>query len=380
VDLKLKMKNDDLTPFTPYTEKFAGHALNKGKLGFDLSYKIENRKLEAANVITIDQFTFGPRNDSTNATKLPVKLAVALLKDRNGRIDLDLPVSGSLDDPKFSISGLVWKAVLNILTKVATSPFSLLGAMFGGGEELQYVDFTSGSATLAAEQTNKLNTLSKALYERPSLNLEISATVDSADLVAVSLQKLRDRMKSLRMQELTAHGKTVPSLGEFQLDPEDYARLLRQTYKTEFKIDPERALRQAREAAAASNGSVTTLPTFSNLRPSAENSKGAAQLMQMESGGKSAKAAQSNPANAATAPAKPRTGDELVLDEMEQRLMKTFPVADEDLRELMQQRTQSVQKYLLDSGKVTAERVFLITPKPVDPASKGMARANFSLD
>jgi hypothetical protein len=384
VDLRLTMKNDDLIPFTPYTEKFAGHPLNKGKLSFDLSYKIENRKLEAANVIAIDQLTFGPRNDSTNATKLPVKLAVALLKDRNGRIDLNLPVSGSLDDPKFSIGGLVWQAIANILIKAATSPFSLLGAMFGGGEELQYVDFTPGAATLDAAQTNKLNTLAKALYERPALNLEISASIDSGDREMVSRRKLRDRMKSLRMQELAARGKPVPALSEFQLDPGDYERLLRQAYKEAFKIEPQRALREAREAAAATNAPAASAAILAGARQSVEIARGAMQLMQSPSGATAAKAAPPNTSNVAAgpgaAPGKPRTEDELVLEEMEQRLMAASPATDDDLRGLMQQRCLAVQTFLIDSGKVAAERVFLVAPKPVDPAAKGLARATFSLD
>ncbi|NOS69714.1 MAG: DUF748 domain-containing protein, partial [Verrucomicrobia bacterium] len=101
VDLKLSFTNSDLTPFDPYSGKFVGRPLNKGKLTFDLRYNIEDRKMKAENVITLDQLTFGARNQSTNATKLPVKLGVALLKDRNGRIDLNLPVTGSLDDPEF---------------------------------------------------------------------------------------------------------------------------------------------------------------------------------------------------------------------------------------------------------------------------------------
>jgi len=382
VDLKLTLKNDDLTPFTPYTEKFAGHALNKGKLSFDLSYKIANRKLDAVNVIAIDQFTFGPRNDSTNATKLPVKLAVALLKDRNGRINLDLPVSGSLDDPKFSIAGLMWKAVVNILVKAATSPFSLLGAMFGGGEELQYVDFQPGIAMLDTAQTNKLNTLAKALYQRPALNLEISASVDAAaDRELLARQKLQDKIKSLRMQELAARGKPVPSLSELKLEPGDYERLLRQTYKDAFKIDPERALREARAAAAATNAPAAPATTRPGVGQSTEIAKGATQLVQASSGMASGKATPPNPpAGSNAAPAKPKSEHDLVLDELEQRLMTAAPATDDDLRELMQQRSLSVQKFLLDSGKVTAERLFPVAPKPVDPAVKGMARATFSLD
>ena len=382
VDLKLTLKNDDLTSFTPYTEKFAGHALNKGKLSFDLSYKIANRKLEAANVIAIDQFTFGPRNDSTSATKLPVKLAVALLKDRNGRIDLDLPVSGSLDDPKFSIAGLVWKAVVNILVKAATSPFSLLGAMFGGGEELQYVDFQPGVAMLDTAQTNKLNTLAKALYERPALNLEINASVDAAtDREMLERQMLQDKIKSLRMQELAARGKPVPAMSDLKLEPGDYERLLRHAYKDAFKIEPERALREARTSAAATNALAAPTTTLTGVRQSTEITKGATRLVQASSGAAALKATSPNPSGGPNAAStKPKSEHDLVLEELEQRLMTAAPATDDDLRELMQQRSLSVQRFLLDSGKVTAERLFPVAPKPVDPATKGMARATFSLD
>jgi hypothetical protein len=388
VDLKLSLKNDDLTPFTPYTEKYAGHPLNKGKLSFDLRYLIENRNLQASNVIAIDQFTLGPRNASTNATKLPVKLAVALLKDRNGRIDLDLPVHGSLDDPKFNIGALVWKAISNILLKAATSPFSLLGAIVGGGEELQYVDFAPGAATLDGAQTNKLDTLAKALYERPALNLEISASVDPApDRERLSLQKLRDKIKSLRVRELTESGSPVPPLSELKLDPADYERLLRKAYKDTFNLAPERAIREAQQAAAATNAQAaapTTAPAAPAIAPSAaprrEIAKGAALLMQAQSATPAATPASKPLPAPAIAPAKPKDQEELVLEEMEQRFMAASPATDDDLLDLAKQRAASVQKFLLDTGKVTAERLFLIAPKPVDPTVKGATRATFSLD
>jgi len=263
------------------------------------------------------------------------------------------------------------------LVKVATSPFSLLGAMFGGGEELQYVDFTPGDATLDATQTNKLNTLAKALFERPALSLEISASVDpAADGEMASRQKLKDKMKSLRLQELTARGKPAPALSEFQLEPKDYERLLRRTYKEAFKTDPERALREARETAATTNASIA-----SSTRPPREMIKGAMQLIQTSKGQATAEASK-----AAAAPisgitlARAKTADELVLEEMERRLMATSPASDDDLRELMQQRSASVQKFLLDTGKVAAERMFLVGPKPFDPNVKGMARVTFSLN
>jgi hypothetical protein len=311
-----------------------------------------------------------------------VRLGVALLKDRNGRIDLNLPVSGSLDDPQFSIRALVWKAIVNILLKVATSPFALLGAMFGGGEELQYVDFAPGSATLADAQTNKLNKLTKALYERPALNLEISGSADTvADREALARQNLRNKINSLRAQELTARGKPVPVAGELKLEDSDYDRLLRKAYNEAFKTTPERALREARTAAAATNAAGAASAATSVASRPAEITKGAMQLAQGLSGKTATltRGAVASPGSAA-APAKPKTEDELIRDELEQRLMTTTSATDDDLRGLMQERAETVEKLLLGTGKVTAERLFLVAPKPVDPSVKGAAQATFSLN
>jgi ribosomal protein S11 len=381
VDLKLAFTNSDLTPFDPYSAKFVGRPLNKGKLTFELRYNIEDRKVKAANVITLDQLTFGARNQSTNATKLPVKLAVALLKDREGRIDLDLPVSGSLDDPEFRIGALVWKAIVNILVKVATSPFSLLGAMFGGGEELQFVDFAPGSATLAEAQTNKLDKLSKALYERPALSLEIAASADPvADRDALSLRKLRDQMQSLRIQELTARGKPLPA--GFKFEDGDYEDLLRKTYKEAFNTTPERALREARAAAAATNAAAGAKTNeLASAMARTDPIKGASQLLQHRPGAPAGELTSTNAApGSGLPPAKPKTEAELVREELQRRLMEKSPATDDDLRELMQHRAETVQKFLLDTGRVTADRLFLVAPKPADPAVKGEARATFSLD
>lgn len=382
VDLKLSLKNDDLTPFSPYTGKYAGYPLDKGKLSFDLGYHIVDRRLQASNVVVIDQLTFGARNQSTNATKLPVKLAVALLKDRNGRINLDLPVSGSLDDPKFNIAALVWKVVMNLLVKAATSPFSLLGAMFGGGEELQYVDFPPGAATLPDTQTNNLVKLAKALYERPALKMEISASVNPAtDGPALAREKLQDKLKALRAQELTAHGKPVPPLNELTLDPADYERLLRDAYKAAFKEQPEKALREARLAAAATNAPGLPGVAASPVSPPTSTEKGATLLLRRTAGAPPAPTPSSaSPPGATAPPPKPKSEAELVLEEMEQRLMAAQPATDDDFRQLMLQRAQAVQKLLLDSGQVTAGRLFLIAPKPVEPGTQGLARATFSLD
>ncbi len=381
VDLKISFTNTDLTPLTPYSEKFAGYPLNKGKLAFLAHYQIENRAVKGENVVGVDQLTFGARNQSTNATKLPVKLGVALLKDRNGRIDLDLPVSGSLDDPSFQIGGLVWKAVINILVKAATSPFALLGAIAGGGEELQYVDFDPGLAVLKENQTNKLAKLTKALYERPALNLEIGATFDpSQDVAALGRQKVREQMKLYRIQELVASGRPAPAIADLQLEDGEYDRLLRKWYKSAFNSTPEQALRAAIAAAVTNAAGGVTSP---EARADAGNElqKGATALAQrrlslVELDQQALKLSGASPASR---PAKPKTERELIREELERGLSTIHPVTAEDLHALLRRRTEVVQRFLVEVGNVAADRLFPTLPKPGE-AGKGEARVVFSLN
>ncbi|HSQ14746.1 MAG TPA: DUF748 domain-containing protein, partial [Candidatus Binatia bacterium] len=189
LDLKVDFRDMDLSPLSPYSGRFAGYGIQKGKLTLNLKYHIEKGKLDSENKVFLDQFTFGDTVDSPDATKLPVRLAVALLKDRRGEIHLDLPVTGSLDDPKFSVWGVILQIVRNLLVKAATSPFALLGAIFGGGEELSYLEFDPGSSVLPASGTAKLGNLVKALTERPALKLDIEGHVD--------IEKDREGMRQL---------------------------------------------------------------------------------------------------------------------------------------------------------------------------------------
>ncbi|MFO1400193.1 MAG: DUF748 domain-containing protein [Steroidobacteraceae bacterium] len=172
-DIALSFRNMELTTFNPYSGKFAGYSIAKGKLTTELKYHVEHRRLEAQHHVVLDQLEFGAATASKDAVPLPVKLAVALLKDRNGVIDIDLPVSGSLDDPKFRIGPIVWKAVMGLMRRIVTAPFALLGSLFGGGADLQYVQFAAGSATLAPAEQDRLGKLVKALAERPQLRLDI---------------------------------------------------------------------------------------------------------------------------------------------------------------------------------------------------------------
>ena len=153
--LAMNFRNMELTTFNPYSGKFAGYNISKGKLATELKYHVEDRKLLAEHHIVVDNLEFGAKTESKDAAPIPLKLAVALLKDRNGVIDVNLPVTGTLDDPKFRLGPIIWKAILGLLTKIVTAPFAALGALFGGGEELAFVDFPPGSATIAADGNRK---------------------------------------------------------------------------------------------------------------------------------------------------------------------------------------------------------------------------------
>lgn len=186
-DIALKFSNMELTTFNPYSGKYAGYDISKGKLTTELHYKIDNRKLDLQHHIVLDQLEFGTPTNSKDAVPLPVRLAVALLKDRKGVIDLQLPVTGSMDDPQFRVGPIIWQAFVNLLTKVVTAPFTLIGSLFGGGEELAYVDFPAGSADLSPAEKDKLAKLAHALTERPELKLDVPlGTLTVADDAALS--------------------------------------------------------------------------------------------------------------------------------------------------------------------------------------------------
>ncbi|MEA3150052.1 MAG: hypothetical protein QOD56_991, partial [Gammaproteobacteria bacterium] len=176
-DLTMSFRNISLAVFNPYSGKFAGYNITKGKLTTNLHYLVDGRKLDAQHHIVIEQLEFGDKTASKDAVSLPVKLAVALLKDRNGVIDLDLPVTGSLDDPQFRLAPIIWKVFVNILEKAVTSPFALLGSLFGGGPDIQYIEFRPGDSTLDGPAAEKAKTVAKALIERPQLKIDVPIAV-----------------------------------------------------------------------------------------------------------------------------------------------------------------------------------------------------------
>ena len=375
-DVTVDFTNTGLTAFSPYTEVYVGRPLQKGKLSLDLHYAIDHRALNASNDVFIDQLTLGAKNGSTNATSLPIKLAIALFKDRNGRIKLDVPVHGTLDDPKFKVMPIVWGVIRNLLVKAATSPFSLLGAMFGGGEELSYVTFDPGQTNLPAAETNKLNTLTKALFERPSLSLEINGMADPVkDSDVMARAKFDLQIKTLAVAEMTAAGKPPIAAEDAKLEPAEYERLLAVAYSNAFGAYQPAGTNQATNAIAppAAQKAASTPPENTGVAAVSPFRHAGAKMVRWPRGTAAA-------AGAATPPPAGIPIAQSDLDAMKERLLQKIEISSDDFRQLQQDRAKEVEKYLLQSGKVTADRLFITAPKPVSPNGKGEPRVNLTLD
>lgn len=172
-DIEMKFENIDLPILNPYSGTLAGYNIAKGKLTTDLHYVIKDKQLDAQHKIRIDQLEWGEATEHKGEATLPVKFATSLLKDRHGVIDLDVPVTGTLDDPKFRLGPIIWQVIKNIITKVVTAPFSVLGSLFAGAEEAQFIDFAPGASELDAATVERLNALGKSLVEKPELKLDV---------------------------------------------------------------------------------------------------------------------------------------------------------------------------------------------------------------
>ncbi len=319
-DIRVKFDGVELTSVTPYSGRFAGYRIEKGKLSVDVRYQVEDRKLNAEQRFVVDQLTLGERVDSPDAVKLPLRLAVALLKDRNGVIDLGLPVSGSLDDPKFRLGPIIWKAFVGLLANVATSPFKLLGGLFGGGDEVNLIDFEPGSATLDAAATEKLHSLRRALHERPQLELEVPAIyAPDADFASLAQGQLETRLAAVAQSRKQAADPAILA---------DRHELLLTLYKEEKK------------------GAVLPPSTLA-LQPVRARERDAAAI---------------EAANA----------------ELESALRPSIDSLDAALQSLAQQRARAIQDVLLSSGEVAPGRVFMLASS-ASPASDGKVRISLSL-
>ncbi len=267
-DLSLSFKNLALTTVSPYSGKFAGYPIKKGKLSLDLSYKLSEQELIGENKVLVDQITMGSRIESPDATSLPIPLALALLKDRKGQIHIDLPVRGNLNDPDFSYGGIIWNALGNLITKVATSPFSIVGGLVGGSsDDMQNIAFPAGAWELLLPEQEKLAALGKALVERPGLRLDISGAADSAvDVRALGEAKLLTQLKKAKFaQQPSSSGQATASVELLELTDEEEAQYLMQLYVKKFgasaisKVDGK-----AKESSSGNTPSGT--PTVAEMK------------------------------------------------------------------------------------------------------------------
>jgi len=325
-DIAMSFRNMELTVFNPYSGKFAGYNISKGKLTTELHYKVDGRKLDAQHHIVIEQLEFGEKTASKDAVSLPVKLAVSLLKDRNGVIDLNLPVTGSLDDPQFRLAPIIWKVFVNILEKAVTAPFALLGSLFGGGPDIQFIDFQPGVSALDPAALDKARAVAKALIERPQLKIEVPIAVvpdlDRTALVAARFTAELSAAQSAKggSKKATAAG-TPPSYDE--LDPSIKLELLTRVYAKDFGAEPKFP------------DAVTGIKSKPDI-----------------------------------APAK--------IDFLEKSVREHIQVGEGDLQTLGQDRAKALQQVLLADTQVSPDRVFLVGNEKAK-AADGMVRLELTL-
>ena len=322
-DLTVTFKNLDLPAVSPYSGKYAGYPINKGKLSLDLVYKISEKTLVGENKVLIDQLTMGKKVESPDATSLPIPLALALLKDRKGQIDIDLPVRGNLDDPDFSYGGVIWNALVNLLTKIVTSPFSMIGGLLGvSGEDLQYIAFPAGNAQVPSAEQGKLTALAKALDDRPALRLEITGAADpQVDRQALAAGELRKQLQKRKFVQSSASAMKEVSVEQIELNPEEERRLLSELYVEKFGVQPQ-------TPPPSSEGKAAGLPSP---------------------------------------------------EQMQSKLVEAIQVEDEQLRLLAQERAQTIRDYLIQEGKVSGDRVFVVEPNLSPVSGEGIVKSPLSL-
>jgi hypothetical protein len=219
LDIKGRVRDLELPPLSPYAIKYAGYGIERGKLSVDVSYTVQpDGQLTANNNIVLNQLVFGDKVDGA-PNSLPVKLAVALLADRHGVIDIDLPISGSLNDPQFKLGAVVWKVITNLVVKAVTSPFTLLSKAFGGGggDELSAVSFALGSAELGDEAKAGLDKVATALLDRPSLSMTVvgMASMD-VERDALKAQRLGEMLMAEKRRRAAVAGQDASQVGPVQ--------------------------------------------------------------------------------------------------------------------------------------------------------------------
>jgi len=320
VDLKASTKDFNLSPLSPYSGKYIGYKIQKGSLSFDVKYHIVKKSIDLENRVLIDQLTLGEKVESPEATNLPVSLAITLLKDREGKIVLDIPVTGQTDDPEFSVFRIVLQIIVNLITKIVTAPFALIGSLFGGGEELAYIEFDYGSDRVPESGVKKIETITQALKEKPALSLDIEGHVDlERDREGLKQFLVQRKVKAQKLNTLIRQGKKVLPVDEITVEPAEYERYLTLAYKAEKFPKPK---------------------NFIGLEKS------------------------------------------LPVEEMEKLMLTNTAVKDDDLRLLAMRRAQKVEELFLGDEEISSERIFVNEPTTLQPEEKKdvkQSRVDFKL-
>ncbi|SHN30601.1 Uncharacterized protein involved in outer membrane biogenesis [Duganella sacchari] len=263
-DMNVVFKNVDMVSASPYSMKFAGYKIAEGKISLDLQYKVRNGQLEGNNQVVLDKLTLGERIDSPDALKLPLELALAILKDSNGRIDLGIPVSGNMNDPSFSYGAVVWKALGNIMTKVVTAPFRALGNLFGvSGDKLEAVEFDAGSAVVLPPEREKLQQVARILVQKPELKLSVPGLYNQDnDGAALRAQALRRVVLAKADIKLAADEQPGP----LDIGQRKVRSALRDLYAERFgapELDKQK--KAAESAAGTGDEAAKKLPVLQRL-------------------------------------------------------------------------------------------------------------------
>lgn len=301
----LNFKGMPLPLMSAYMAEFAGYKLENGKLSIGMNYEVEKGELNATNNLHIEQFELGEKVDNPKAIDAPIDFAIALLKDMNGVINLDVPLTGSLNDPQFDFGGIVGDALLNVITKTITSPFQAIASLLGTDADLSAVQFSKGSGELSEWQKPKLNNLAKVLRERAILKVEIRGTAfESDDWEELSEIALTERLKTLKSEELNRKNKQKILPEYVELDDADAQRLLAQEFAAKFPQLVKKSFWGGFELANPEMGEFYTVA--------------------------------------------------------KQTLAQAIPVDQKRLAKLAAQRAQVVAKYLVQEGGVPNERVFIL--------------------
>ncbi|MBU6959372.1 DUF748 domain-containing protein [Pseudomonas sp. CVAP len=242
LDIATSFKRVELTTLTPYSGKFAGYRIRKGRLNLDLHYQITKGQLKAENKVVVEQLQLGEKVDSPDAVSLPLKLAIALLKDSDGKISIELPITGDLNNPQFSVMPIIWQTLRNLIVRAAEAPFKLIGGLINssGAEDLGSVSFAPGSSELSKNAESALDTLAKALKERPALRLEIEGTAaEKSDGSLIAEQRLEREYQYNYYKMLQRRGDKVPAQASLLEVPDsEKGPLLEAIYRTRLKTQP----------------------------------------------------------------------------------------------------------------------------------------------